>query len=177
MLPRPSRLKSEAREFSPVLTTPPPVEPNTVLVFMSVPEMMLSSNFVPVRRRAAIRPAIPARITSAPAPSAHFGVVDTRSEKNPGASCAGAASGFGAGGLGFGASPAAGSTFAASAAGFAGSAAGAGVAAALPAAPLAAPVGAVAGAAGGCADAPGAAADAPAVVAVAAATAPPFAAS
>ena len=46
MLPRPSRLKSVASEFSPVLTTPPPVEPNTVLVLMSVPQMMLSSNFV-----------------------------------------------------------------------------------------------------------------------------------
>src|SRR5437016_6070956 len=49
MLPRPSRLKSLASELSPVLTTPPPVEPNTVFVLMSVPEMMLSSNLVVFR--------------------------------------------------------------------------------------------------------------------------------
>ena len=55
MLPRPSRLKSLASELSPVLTTPPPVDPNTVLVLMSVPEMMLSSNFVVLRRRAAMQ--------------------------------------------------------------------------------------------------------------------------
>ena len=68
MLPRPSRLKSVASEFSPVLTTPPPVEPNTVLVLMSVPPMMLSSNLTVRRRRAAISAAIPAeRREGAPA--------------------------------------------------------------------------------------------------------------
>src|SRR3954452_15934537 len=75
MLPRPSRLKSLASELSPVLTTPPPVEPNTVLVLMSVPEMMLSSNLVVLRRRAATIAAIPARMPSAPAPIAHVGVL------------------------------------------------------------------------------------------------------
>jgi len=74
MLPSPSRLKSLASELSPVLTTPPPVEPNTVLVLMSVPEMMLSSNLVVLRRRAANRPAISATMPAAPAPSAHVGV-------------------------------------------------------------------------------------------------------
>ncbi len=65
MLPRPSRLKSLASELSPVLTTPPPVEPNTVFVLMSVPEMMLSSNLVVLRRRAAMSAAMPPRIDAA----------------------------------------------------------------------------------------------------------------
>src|SRR5512132_2038629 len=84
MLPRPSRLKSLASELSPVLTTPPPVEPNTVLVLISVPEIMLSSNLVVLRRRAAIRPAINARIPSAPAPIAHVGVLPMSSSRNEG---------------------------------------------------------------------------------------------
>src|ERR1700694_3546016 len=84
MLPSPSRLKSLASELSPVFTTPPPVEPNTVLVLISVPEMMLSSNLVVLRRRAAIRPAINARIPSAPAPIAHAGVMPMSSSKNEG---------------------------------------------------------------------------------------------
>src|SRR5579864_6627445 len=84
MLPSPSRLKSLASELSPVLTTPPPVEPKTVFVLMSVPEMMLSSNFVPLRRRAAMMPAIPPMIASAATPSAQFGVLESRSAKNPG---------------------------------------------------------------------------------------------
>src|SRR5688572_12361503 len=93
MLPRPSRLKSLASEFSPVLTTPPPVEPKTVLVLMSVPEMMLSSNFVVFLRRAAISAAMPPRITSAPAPIAHVGVFAISSSMNEG--CGGAALGAG----------------------------------------------------------------------------------
>src|SRR5262245_42897079 len=116
MLPRPSRLKSLARELSPVLTTPPPVEPNTVFVLMSVPEMMLSSNLVVLRRRAATMPAIPPRTTSAPAPIIQLGVVAKRSSKNPGGSFT---AGFGAaalGGAGFGASLGGGSVFAGSAA-------------------------------------------------------------
>src|SRR5438477_5013415 len=90
MLPRPSRLKSLASEFSPVLTTPPPVEPNTVLVLMSVPEMMLSSNLVALRRRPATNAAIPARIASAPATIAHAGMLASKSLKNPGGSLTGA---------------------------------------------------------------------------------------
>src|SRR5947207_4440044 len=111
MLPRPSRLKSLASEFSPVLTTPPPVDPNTVLVLMSVPEMMLSSNLVVLRRRAAIRPAMPASRTSAPAATAQVGVLPNRSSMNDGSGVGdffgvgaltggGAASTFGAGGGG-----------------------------------------------------------------------------
>src|SRR5262245_37973376 len=90
MLPKPSRLKSLASELSPVFTTPPPVEPNTVFVLMSVPEMMLSSNLVVLRRRAATNAAIPPSITSAPAPNTQLGVVDSRSSKNPGGSFGGA---------------------------------------------------------------------------------------
>jgi hypothetical protein len=108
MLPSPSRLKSLASEFSPVLTTPPPVEPNTVFVLMSVPEMMLSSNFVPLRRRAANSAAIPPRMTSAAAPNAQFGVVEKRSAKNPGGSDLGAVFGAGAGAAAFGAGAGAG---------------------------------------------------------------------
>ena len=93
MLPRPSRLKSLASELSPVLTTPPPVDPNTVLVLMSVPEMMLSSNLVVLRRRAAMSAAMPARTASAPAPMAHGGVPPNRSSKNPGGSFGGALTG------------------------------------------------------------------------------------
>src|SRR6266550_3358523 len=93
MLPRPSRLKSLASEFSPVLTTPPPVEPNTVLVLMSVPEMMLSSNLVALRRRPATNAAIPARTASAPATMAHAGILASRSLKNPGDSLTGALAG------------------------------------------------------------------------------------
>src|SRR2546429_3162570 len=90
MLPRPSRLKSLASEFSPVLTTPPPVEPNTVLVLMSVPEMMLSSNLVALRRLPATNAARPASIASAPATIAHAGIFASRSLKNPGGSLTGA---------------------------------------------------------------------------------------
>src|SRR4051812_25689890 len=108
MLPRPSRLKSLASEFSPVFTTPPPVEPKTVFVLMSVPEMMLSSNLVPLRRRAAMMPAMPPRIASAATPSAQFGVLDSRSAKNPGGSDLGAGAAFGAGAFGAGADVAAG---------------------------------------------------------------------
>src|SRR5437762_1844703 len=93
MLPRPSRLKSLASEFSPVLTTPPPVDPNTVLVLMSVPEMMLSSNLVALRRRPATNAAIPARTASAPATMAHAGILASRSLKNPGDSLTGALAG------------------------------------------------------------------------------------
>src|SRR5690349_3584875 len=84
MLPRPSRLKSLESELSPVFTTPPPVEPNTVFVLMSVPEMMLSSNLVAVRRRAANSPAMSAMMPSTAAPIAHVGVLLNRSSKNEG---------------------------------------------------------------------------------------------
>src|SRR4029079_14885507 len=104
MLPSPARLKSLASEFSPVLTTPPPVEPKTVFVLMSVPEMMVSSNFVPLRRRAANSAAMPPSTPSAAAPNAQFGVVEKRSAKNPGGSDLGAAfvagAGAGAGAVG-----------------------------------------------------------------------------
>src|ERR1043166_4533421 len=90
MLPRPSRLKSLDSELSPVLTTPPPVEPNTVLVLMSVPEIMLSSNLVAVRRRAANNPAISAMMPSTPAMIAHMGVLLSRSSKNDAAGFEGA---------------------------------------------------------------------------------------
>src|ERR1700682_880912 len=90
MLPSPSRLKSLASEFSPVLTTPPPVEPKTVFVLMSVPEMMLSSNFVALRRRAAMIAAIPASTAPAPATIAQAGKLPKKSSKNPGGSFAGA---------------------------------------------------------------------------------------
>src|SRR6187455_1759185 len=95
MLPRPSRLKSLASELSPVLTTPPPVEPKTVFVLMSVPEMMLSSNLVVLRRRIATIAAMPARIASAPPPIAQVGVLAIRSSKKPGADFGGSAT-FGA---------------------------------------------------------------------------------
>src|ERR1700682_1846062 len=84
MLPSPSRLKSLASELSPVFTTPPPVEPNTVFVLISVPEMILSANLHVLRRRAAIRPATNARIPSAPAPIARIGVLPMSSSKNDG---------------------------------------------------------------------------------------------
>src|SRR5205823_6799612 len=107
MLPSPSRLKSLASEFSPVLTTPPPVEPNTVFVLMSVPEMMLSSNLVALRRRPATNAAMPASIASAPATIAHIGMLASKSLKNPGGSLAGTG-GFGgcAAGAAFGGSAA-----------------------------------------------------------------------
>jgi len=122
MLPRPSRLKSLASEFSPVLTTPPPVEPNTVLVLMSVPEMMLSSNLVALRRRAAISAARPASTATAPAPIAHSGVLAKMSSKNPagafgGALAAGTGSTFGAAGAGAGVAVAGGADLDGSAAG------------------------------------------------------------
>ena len=82
MLPRPSRLKSVASEFSPVLTTPPPVEPNTVLVLMSVPPMMLSSNLTVRRLRAAISAATPASAANAPPPMTQPGVLPTRSSNH-----------------------------------------------------------------------------------------------
>src|SRR5947207_15130386 len=82
MFPRPSRLKSLASELSPVLTTPPPVEPKTVLVLISVPEMMLSSNLVAVRRRAANRPAMSASMPSTAAAIAQVGVLPKTSSKN-----------------------------------------------------------------------------------------------
>src|SRR5690349_22989650 len=141
MLPRPSRLKSLASEFSPVLTTPPPVEPNTVFVLMSVPEMMLSSNLVPLRRRAATNAAMSPRIASAPAPSAQLGVLDSRSAKKPDGSVFAAGAAFGAAGF---AAPGAGAAAVDSADG-AGGVAGAGVGAVLGAAAGAA---AVAGGAG-----------------------------
>src|SRR5690348_12412462 len=137
MLPRPSRLKSLASEFSPVLTTPPPVEPNTVFVLMSVPEMMLSSNFVPPRRRAATMPAMPPMTASAARPSAQFGVLDSRSAKNPGGSPFGAAAlgaafaGALGGVAGVGVAEAPGSGAFASGAGATAGAAGAAVAGAL----------------------------------------------
>src|SRR5947208_5100021 len=84
MFPRPSRLKSLASELSPVLTTPPPVEPKTVLVLISVPEMMLSSNLVAVRRRAANRPAMSASMPSTAAAIAQVGVLPKTSSKNEG---------------------------------------------------------------------------------------------
>src|SRR4029453_7859635 len=105
MLPRPSRLKSLASELSPVLTTPPPVEPNTGFVLISLPEMMLSSNFVVVPRRAANSAASPAISARAPTPMAQPGVLLRNSSKNPGGSLGGA---FGAAltgaGVAFGAS-------------------------------------------------------------------------
>src|SRR5206468_9238066 len=100
MLPRPSRLKSLASELSPVLTTPPPVEPNTVFVLMSVPEMMLSSNLVVLRRRAATIAAMPARMPSAPAPIAQVGVLlMTSSTNDEGAATLGAGGTAFAGGV------------------------------------------------------------------------------
>src|SRR5256884_4285805 len=79
MLPRPSRLKSLASELSPVFPTPPPVEPKTVLVLISVPEMMLSSNLVVLRRRAAMMAAMPASTIKAPPPTAQVGVLPNKS--------------------------------------------------------------------------------------------------
>src|SRR6202521_1457022 len=79
MLPRPSRLKSLASELSPVFTTPPPVEPKTVFVLMSVPEIMLSSNLVGLRLRAAIIAAIPPSTTNAPPPTTQVGVLPNNS--------------------------------------------------------------------------------------------------
>src|SRR6476646_9474224 len=102
MLPSPSRLKSLASEFSPVLTTPPPVEPKTVLVLISVPEIMLSSNFVPFWRRAAMSPAMPPRIARAPRPSTQLGVPERRSAKNPGGSDLGTGAALGATAIGGG---------------------------------------------------------------------------
>src|SRR6476469_6610285 len=169
MLPSPSRLKSLASEFSPVLTTPPPVEPKTVLVLISVPEMMLSSNFVPFRRRAAMSPAMPPMSASAATPSAQFGVLENRSAKKPGGSTFGAGAAFGADALagGVGAAPAGAVSPA-----FVSAAAGAGVAGAA----VVAGAGVVAGAV-----ATVAAADpvggAPAVESVAAGALPPLAIS
>ena len=57
MLPIPSRLKSETSELSPVLTTPPPVLPKTVLVRRSVEAPIESSNFVVELRRRRARSA------------------------------------------------------------------------------------------------------------------------
>src|SRR6266851_7537679 len=82
MLPRPSRLKSLASELSPVFTTPPPVEPKTVFVLMSVPEIMLSSNFVVLRLRAAMIAAIPPSTISAPPPTTQVGVLPNNSSMN-----------------------------------------------------------------------------------------------
>src|SRR3982750_2489622 len=126
MFPRPSRLKSLASELSPVLTTPPPVDPKTVFVLMSVPEMMLSSNLVPFLRRAAIMAAMPPRTTSAAPPSAQFGTDEKRSVKKPGGSALGAAA-FGAGAV----AGAGGGAPAGDAAALVSVAAGAGVAGAL----------------------------------------------
>src|SRR4029079_7591717 len=121
MLPRPSRLKSLASELSPVFTTPPPVEPNTVFVLMSVPEMMLSSNLVVLRRRAANSATSAAISTTMPPMNAQLGVLLMNSSKNPGASFGGAlAAGLGGGVVAFGVS----TTFGGSVtAGFGGSAA------------------------------------------------------
>jgi hypothetical protein len=82
MLPRPSRLKSLASELSPVFTTPPPVDPKTVLVLMSVPEIMLSSNLVVLRLRAAMMAAIPPSRINAPPPTAQVGVLPNKSSMN-----------------------------------------------------------------------------------------------
>src|SRR5450631_1055936 len=84
MLPSPSRLKSLASELSPVFTTPPPVEPKTVLVLMSVPEIMLSSNLVVLRLRAAMMAATPPSTIKAPPPTAQVGVLPNRSSMNEG---------------------------------------------------------------------------------------------
>src|SRR4051812_47820139 len=92
MLPNPSRLKSLDSELSPVLTTPPPVEPNTVLVLMSVPEMMLSSNLVVLRRPRAISATSPPSTARTPTPIAHNGVPPMMPSKKPG-SAAGAFAG------------------------------------------------------------------------------------
>src|SRR5665213_403990 len=85
MLPRTSRLKSLASELSPVLTTPPPVDPNTVLVLMSVPEMMLSSNLVVLRRRDDTSTAMRPRMAAIATPSAHNGMASVSWSKNDGA--------------------------------------------------------------------------------------------
>src|SRR5450755_276306 len=82
MLPRPSRLKSLASELSPVFTTPPPVEPKTVFVLMSVPEIMLSSNLVVLRLRAAMMAAIPPSTINAPPPTTQVGVLPNKSSMN-----------------------------------------------------------------------------------------------
>src|ERR1700693_1327934 len=82
MLPRPSRLKSLASELSPVFTTPPPGEPKTVFVLMSVPEIMLSSNLVVLRLRAAMIAAIPPSTISAPPPTTQVRVVPNNSSMN-----------------------------------------------------------------------------------------------
>src|SRR2546423_10010963 len=82
MFPRPSRLKSLASELSPVFTTPPPVEPKTVFVLMSVPEIMLSSNLVVLRWRTAMIAAIPPSTTKAPPPTTQVGVLPNSSSMN-----------------------------------------------------------------------------------------------
>src|SRR5205809_1088338 len=82
MLPRPSRLKSLASELSSVFTTPPPVDPKTVLVLMSVPEIMLSSNLVVLRLRAAMMAAMPPSTINAPPPTAQVGVLPNKSSTN-----------------------------------------------------------------------------------------------
>src|SRR5262249_31239215 len=107
----------------PVLTTPPPVEPNTVFVLMSVPEMMLSSNLVALRRRAATIPPMPARIARPPTPIAHPGMLPEKSSKNPGGSFALALTGgVAAGAAGAGAFSAAGAGVGAGSGAFAASA-------------------------------------------------------
>src|SRR5581483_1165145 len=116
---RPSRLKSLESEFSPVLTMPPPVEPNTVFDLMSVPEMMLSSKLEVLRRRSATMPPTPASNAMPPAIQTHGGLAMT-SSMNEG-SAAGFATGlvgaFGAGAAvaAAGAAPAATSAFGGSA--------------------------------------------------------------
>ena len=69
---------------------------------MSVPEMMLSSNFVALRLRPATNAAMPARIARAPATIAHIGMLVNRSLKNPAGSFTGAAAlGFAGGDAAF----------------------------------------------------------------------------
>src|SRR3569833_3406582 len=60
---------------------------------MSVPEMMLSSNLVVLRRRALTSTAMPAMIARTPAPMAQPGMLPSRSSKKPGASRVGALAG------------------------------------------------------------------------------------
>src|SRR5438270_5528912 len=67
---------------------------------MSVPEMMLSSNLVVLRRRAATMAAMPAKMPRAPAPIAQVGVLlMTSSMKDEGAATLGAGGTVFAGGV------------------------------------------------------------------------------
>src|SRR5450759_2990986 len=100
ILPSPSRLKSDTSELSPVLTTPPPVLPKTVLVRISVPAPMLSSNLVvtPRRRRASAHATKPRTITAVLPTSTY--VLLSKSSRNDGScwGCGGRSGGLGLGG-------------------------------------------------------------------------------